>query len=81
MHVFIVNIRSLIHAHLCVATDLLLLYQILHNTPTLSRKNKILSQNFTTGVAHKSANRCMRYFSNISVAVLGIAEDYFSENI
>jgi hypothetical protein len=52
----------------------------LHNTPTLSRKNKILSQ-ILSGVAHKSANRCMRYFSNISVAVLGIAEDYFTENI
>ena len=51
------NNISLMHAYLCVSTDMLLLYKILQNTPTQSRKNKILSQNFTTGVAYKSAVR------------------------
>ena len=42
-------------------------------------KPKFSLKIFTTGVAYKSANK-MRYFSNISVAVLGIAEDYFKIN-
>jgi hypothetical protein len=41
----------------CVASHLLLLYQILQNRPTQSRKTKILAQNVTSGVTHKYANR------------------------
>jgi hypothetical protein len=59
---------------------MLLLYQILQNTPTQSRKNKILDQKFSTIVLHINV-RTDEILSNISVAVLhGIAEDYFKIN-